>query len=118
MDAIRAMNPQYIKDIVPGKSETCILRLPNETITTLLNLGDTIYTHKEELFFSKSQAEQLEKGIKLNDGGRNTAKRHKVRSGETLSQIARKYGVSVQQLKRANGLKSNNIRAGRYLNIY
>ena len=118
MDAIRAMNPQYIKDIVPGKSETCILRLPNETITTLLNLGDTIYTHKEELFFSKSQAEQLEKGIKLNDGGRNTAKRHKVRSGETLSQIARKYGVSVQQLKRANGLKNNNIRAGRYLNIY
>ena len=118
LDAIRAMNPQYIRDIIPGKSETCILRLPNETITTLLNLGDTIYTHKEELFFSKSQAEQLEKGIKLNDGGRSTAKRHKVRSGETLSQIARKYGVSVQQLKRANGLKSNNIRAGRYLNIY
>ena len=80
--------------------------------------GDSIYRHKEELFFSKSQVEQLEKGIKLNDGGRSTAKRHKVRSGETLSQIARKYGVSVQQLKRANGLKSNNIRAGRYLKIY
>ena len=117
MEAIRAMNPQYIKDIIPGKSETCILRLPNETITTMLNLGDTIYKHKEEQFFSKTQAEQIAKGIKLNDGGRGS-KRHKVRPGETLSTIARKYGVSVKQLKRANGLRNNNIRAGRYLNIY
>ncbi|MEE1093915.1 MAG: LysM peptidoglycan-binding domain-containing protein, partial [Bacteroidales bacterium] len=40
------------------------------------------------------------------------------RSGETLSTIARKYGVSVKQLMRANGLKNTNIRAGRYINIY
>ena len=116
MEAIRAMNPQYIKDIVPGKSEICTLRLPNEAITTMLNLGDTVYRHKEEEFFPKNQTDQIAKGVKLNDGG--TTKRHKVRQGETLSTIARKYGVSVQQIKRANSLKNNNIRAGRYLNIY
>lgn len=118
MEALRAMNPQYIRDIIPGKSETCVLRLPNETITSMLTLGDTIYKHKQEQFFPENQLAQLEKSVKLNDGGRSYSKRHKVRNGETLSTIARKYGVSVKQLKRANGLRNNNIRAGRYLNIY
>ena len=112
------MNPQYIRDIIPGKSETCVLRLPNETITSLLTLGDTVYKHKEEIFFPSTQLAQLEKGMKLNDGGRGTGKRHKVRNGETLSTIARKYGVSVKQIMRANGMKNTRIRAGRYIKIY
>lgn len=118
LDAIRAMNPQYIRDIIPGKSETCVLRLPNEAITSLLTLGDTVYKHKEEIFFPPTQLAQIEKGVKLNDGGRETGKRHKVRNGETLSTIARKYGVSVKQIMRANGMKNTRIRAGRYIKIY
>ena len=118
IDAIRAMNPQYIRDIIPGKSETCVLRLPNETITNLLNLGDSVYKHKEDVYFPTTQLAQLEKGVKLNDGGRGTGTRHKVRNGETLSTIARKYGVSVKQIMKANGMKNTNIRAGRYINIY
>jgi membrane-bound lytic murein transglycosylase D len=118
LDAIRAMNPQYIRDIIPGKSETCVLRLPNETITSLLHLGDSVYKHKEEIFFPATQLAQLEKNMKLNDGGRGAGTRHKVRNGETLSTIARKYGVSVKQLMKANNLKNTNIRAGRYINIY
>ena len=118
IEAIRAMNPQYIRDIIPGKSETYILRLPNETITSLLNLGDSVYKHKEEVFFPPTQLSQLEKEVKLNNGGRGSGKRHKVRNGETLSTIARKYGVSVKQIMRANGMKNTQIRAGRYINIY
>ena len=118
MEAIRAMNPQYIRDIIPGKSETCVLRLPNETITNILHLGDSIYKYKEELFFPPNQIAQLEKGVKLNDGGEKSKKRHKVRNGETLTTIARKYGVSVKQIMRANGMKNSRIRAGRYINIY
>ena len=118
MDEIRAMNPQYIKDVVPGKSGICVLRLPNEKITAMLNLGDSIYRYKEEEFFSQEKVAELDKGAKLNNGGRNATKRHKVRNGETLSIIARKYGVSVKQIMRANGMKNTNIRAGRYINIY
>ena len=118
LDAIRAMNPQYIRDIIPGKSQTCVLRLPNETITNLLNLGDSVYKHREEEFFPTTQLAQLEKGMSVNDGGRGTGTRHKVRNGETLSTIARKYGVSVKQIMKANGMKNTNLRAGRYINIY
>jgi LysM repeat protein len=42
---------------------------------------------------------------------------HKIKSGEALSIIASKYGVSVAAIKKANGLKSNNIQAGKTLRI-
>ncbi len=42
---------------------------------------------------------------------------HIVREGETLVKIARKYGISVKQLKRINRLKSNKIFIGQRLKI-
>lgn len=40
-----------------------------------------------------------------------------IKSGDALSTIARKYGVTVTQIKQANGLKSNLIKAGAKLII-
>lgn len=42
---------------------------------------------------------------------------HKIKSGEVLGSIADKYNISLTALKKANGLKSNNIRAGKSLKI-
>ena len=42
---------------------------------------------------------------------------HKIKSGEALSIIANKYNVSINTIKKANGLYSNNIRAGKVLKI-
>ncbi|ESU26421.1 LysM domain-containing protein [Flavobacterium limnosediminis JC2902] len=42
---------------------------------------------------------------------------HKIKDGEAISIIADKYNVSVSQLKKANGLKSDKIRAGKTLKI-
>lgn len=42
---------------------------------------------------------------------------YKVRKGDTLSKIAARHGVSVQQLRNANGLKNDNIRDGQTLTI-
>lgn len=42
---------------------------------------------------------------------------HTIKSGEALSIIARKYGVSVAQIKQANKMRSDNIRAGAKLQI-
>jgi penicillin-insensitive murein endopeptidase len=43
--------------------------------------------------------------------------RHRVRSGETLGSIARRYGTSVTAIRQANGLRSTRIRAGRSYTI-
>lgn len=44
-------------------------------------------------------------------------KTHTIQSGEALSIIARNYGVSVAQIKQANNLRSDAIRAGAKLTI-
>lgn len=42
---------------------------------------------------------------------------HRVRSGDTLSEIARRYGTTVSKLRFANGLTSNRLRIGQELKI-
>ncbi|MDE6512241.1 MAG: LysM peptidoglycan-binding domain-containing protein, partial [Muribaculaceae bacterium] len=42
---------------------------------------------------------------------------HTIKSGENLGRIAKKYGVTVDAIKKANGLKSDAIRAGKELKI-
>lgn len=42
---------------------------------------------------------------------------HRIKSGEVLGSIANKYDVTITQLKKLNGLKNNNIRAGKTLKI-
>jgi membrane-bound lytic murein transglycosylase D len=44
-------------------------------------------------------------------------KRHNVRSGETLSEIAKKYRTTIAAIKDANGIGGNTIRAGSYLTV-
>jgi membrane-bound lytic murein transglycosylase D len=44
-------------------------------------------------------------------------KRHKVKSGEAISQIAQQYGTTVSALRAANNLRGNTIRAGQHLMI-
>lgn len=43
---------------------------------------------------------------------------YKVQAGDTLFAIARKFGLSVDQLKRDNGLSSNNLKIGQVLRIF
>ncbi len=42
---------------------------------------------------------------------------HTVRRGDTLSEIAVRYGTTVNDIKRSNGLKSDLIKVGQKLNI-
>ena len=44
-------------------------------------------------------------------------KRHKVKNGEAISQIAEKYNTTVSTIRAANNLRGNTIRAGHYLMI-
>ena len=46
-------------------------------------------------------------------GGRNVT----IRKGQTLSQIAKQNGTTVAKLKRLNGIKGNNIQAGKKLRV-
>lgn len=116
MEEMRALNPQYKKDIVPGASMSCILRLPVDAVASFIDQGDSIYEHRADELFKKRRYVTTKEGKKRRvsiDGGTF----HTIRRGETLSTIARKYGISVRTLRELNGLKGNNITAGKKLRV-
>ena len=43
--------------------------------------------------------------------------RYRIRQGDNLSEIADRFGTTVSELKRVNGLRSSRIRAGKYLTV-
>lgn len=58
--------------------------------------------------------------IKLSGSAKTQTKKsqyHKVKSGDTLSEIAEKYNLSTKKLKSLNKLRSENIRLGQRLKI-
>lgn len=118
IDEIRALNPQFIKDIVPGENEPYVLRLSNSLITDFVAKEDSIYKHREQEFFPRESIANMLKQAKANDDGHGTLKRHKIKRGETLGGIALKYRVTVKQIMKWNGMSNTNIREGRYLKIY
>ncbi|WP_244160821.1 GDSL-type esterase/lipase family protein [Flavobacterium defluvii] len=72
-----------------------------------------IITPKNEDMFELSTASQT----KFIETEERKVITHKIKKGEAISVIADKYNVSIAEIKRANSLKSNNIRAGRILKI-
>ncbi len=71
-----------------------------------------------QLFLPINQVDKFEKQLALLDKKERVQwHRHKIRSGESLSVIARKYKISVAVLKKSNHLKSTRIRAGKYLMV-
>lgn len=118
VEQIRSLNPQYKKDIVPGSSKSCILRLPRNYVSTFIDSQDTIYNHRATELFSKRKTVSVKDEAVASRSSSSGAIYHKIRRGETLSTIARKYGVSVKEIKRWNKLRTNNIAAGKRLRIY
>lgn len=119
VEELQVLNPQYRQRVIPGDIKPYPLRLPSQLIYNYLMLEDSIIAE------SGKQAPRavVELGGQQADGGRSASgyrdetKWHKVRRGETLASIARKYGVTERQLRRWNGLKSSKVSRGKSLKI-
>ena len=91
-ETLKALNPELRGNTLPPSIGPYYIRLP---------LGSYDY-------FALNY-----KALPVN---RKTAiSQHVVRRGETLGQIARRYGISVSSLMRKNGLHSTTIRVGAHL---
>lgn len=109
VEELQNLNPQYIKQIIPGSPEGMVLNLPYQYTTTFVNNEDSIYTYKDSLFFNPIIFKET-KGNNLASSSsgseRSTSYTHIVRKGETLGGIAMKYGVKLSDLQRWNHTKS------------
>ena len=114
METLRDLNPQYLHDIIPGTEHTYILNLPHQYTLAYVDLQDSIYHYKDSVFFNPVAV----KKIKETGGSGEQRVIHKVKSGETLSSIAKKHHTTVANIKRWNGLKGDNLKVGQRLYIY
>ena len=120
LEEIKSLNPQYKRNIIPGETGLQTLRLPQQTVSTFIEKQDTICQHRQAELFKNRRivAAGNTRGKSSGVAGKGELTYHKIRSGENLGSIARRYGVSVANLKRWNGLTNNNITAGKRLKIY
>ena len=140
--AIRALNPQYRTDIIPGSSSPQSLCLPTEQLNAFIDFGDSIYNYRAEELFTRrsrvevdpsldnrSQAARRSSSVSRSSASRShsTKSRKKskrqrtksvsIRQGDTLSEIAKRNGTTVSKLRKLNNMKGNNIRAGKKLRV-
>lgn len=113
-DIIKDLNPQYLHKIIPGDDRNCILRLPSEYTYAFIDAGDSLYLHKKDQYLNPVELKKIKDGAV----GQGNHILYKVKSGDVLSRIAVRYGVTVQQLKKWNNLSSSTIRIGQKLVIY
>ena len=116
IDQLRSLNPQYKKDIIPGNSKVYALNLPNNTASLFIEREDSIYAFDAKKYLSKRRTVAVNEA-KVSSVSNKNAKYHKIRRGDTLGGIARRYGVKVSQLRSLNGIRGNNITAGKTLRI-
>jgi membrane-bound lytic murein transglycosylase D len=112
IEELQFLNPSYKLDIIPKvEGKTYVLRLPREAVG--------IFTANEEIIyaFAQSEFDKREKPLPQLSNA-DTKVVYRVRSGDYLGKIARKYDVRVSQIKRWNGLRSNNLNIGQRLTIY
>lgn len=112
LEELKNLNPQYKHDIVPGNEREYILRIPYNYTNAFIDCEDSLYRHKADIYFNPSSIK------KIKDGGDGERIVYRVKSGDYLGKIASRYRVSVNQIKRWNNLRSNNIRIGQRLVIY
>ena len=112
IEDIKFLNPSYKLGIIPvAKDQKYYSQLPREFIGDFISNG---YTNNNYTTTKGIEKEKLLKQIK----NIHEQQIHIVRSGESLSSIARKYHCSVSDIKKWNNLKSNTVKAGKRLIIY
>jgi membrane-bound lytic murein transglycosylase D len=106
------LNPSYkIKTVPYVKGKAYTLRLPKMHAGLFVNNESDIYAYLQ------GESEKTEKPLpEFTDVSSSVV--YKVRSGDNLGAIANKYGTTVSNLKRWNGLKSNMLRIGQRLTVY
>lgn len=115
VEEIRVLNPQYRKDIIPGDTRPYSLVLPSMQVYSYIMSQDSILAHDASLYNRRSRVEPTSASASAN-GDYTTKlviKRHKVKRGETFSSIAKKYGVTINEIKQWNGIKRKTKRLAR-----
>ncbi len=148
VDEIRMLNPQFLKDVIPGDYRPYTLTLPTQQCLSYVMSEKRIADYDSVLYARRSHVEpgaqpadpvlpesdhgaanlasasrqsvNAETNNELAHTGlveQMTVRTHVVGRGESIRDIARKYGVSATDIKRWNHLRRGKVREGDSLRI-
>jgi membrane-bound lytic murein transglycosylase D len=114
MEDIEYLNPMYKHRLIPNSDQGNTLVLPIDKIGAFITNESSIYAYKSEQEKLKDEMAFMARKTVYKD----VLKVHKVRRGESLASIARKYDCTSAQLKKWNHLKSGKVPTGKRINVY
>ena len=147
VEEIRMLNPQFLKDQIPGAYRPYYLTLPTQQCLSYIMSEKRILDYDKDLYARRTTAEpggstSTPPAI-VSDGGKSNlanaekqtsnapvnneiasqaterivTKTHVVERGENIRDIAKQYGVSATDIKRWNKLRRGKVKAGDRLTI-
>ncbi|NDV46920.1 LysM peptidoglycan-binding domain-containing protein [Paludibacter sp. 221] len=117
IEQIRTLNPQYRRDIIPGDIQPYALCLPLQYASAYIENCDSICQYRADELVNNRRKE-IEIYRASAPGGSGNLIYHKVKTGDTLSGIAVKYGTSASRIRSWNNLSGSRIYTGQRLKIY
>lgn len=121
LDELRALNPQFRKDIIPGDIRPYSLVLPSLQAYAYIVNEDSIANHNAPLYARRGIVEPASGTVTGKDSrgeyyDEEVILYHKVKKGETLTKIARRYGVTVASIRKLNKV-GKSVKRGKTLKI-
>lgn len=135
VEELRALNPQYNTTLIPGYRLKSTLRMPQKQILAFIDAQDSIFVYNEkEAALAQQEQEKIEdidKRVATKSSSRSRSRArsssrsrssrgsasYTIQKGQTLSEIARRNHTTVAKLRQLNGIKGNNIQAGKKLRV-
>ena len=122
---LQLLNPAYKRDVIPYiVGENHYLRMPNDKVAIYTSNEDKIYayvnyeTSKRERSYESRYASKDNSNEATESQIVTKTKFYKIKRGDSLSEIANKFGVTLSELKKWNHIKGTYATRGKTLKIY
>ncbi len=122
---LQILNPSYKLNVVPSyRDQSHYLRLPQDKMAVFTSNESKIYAYVDREANLREKPFQIVRPIVSQDSV-NTFQRlaqakvryYRVKRGDNLSTIAKKYDIAVDDLKKWNNIKGNEVAYGKNLKI-
>lgn len=118
VDEIQYLNPIYKTTYIPKTNPPQCITLPLEKISLFIEYEEDIYKSNEP-FLNQTNL-MLDSAVLVSSGEieyENKIRYHKVKKGETLVSIAKKYGTTKNALLKINNRTSERLKIGETIKI-
>lgn len=107
LETLQALNPHLLRGYTAPNKKTYSVWVPKDHVERAKSQVDYLASKKVEGLRDYQSISRY----------RGRAQTYRIQRGQTLSHVARKYGTSVQKLKRLNGLSSNRVYVGQKIKV-